>query len=322
MVIKERNLPIRIEMDRALLRRLPKNHSKRPKIEEDLARRMAGYRGEQSLDFPLNKLPHKDYMIFHDVRLLNNNYYFQIDTLLISPYYALILEVKNISGTLHFDNDFHQLIRTANEKEEGFPNPLLQARQQRDEFKIWLADHKFYEIPVEYLVVISNPSTVIKRGPGNSQWLKKVVHSAELLDKMAELKGRYTQQQICNKSMRKISRLILQKHSFQRIEILKSYDINQRDVLTGVQCPSCFFLPMIYETRKWFCPSCHNHLPDAHVQAINDYFLLINSTATNQQICSFLHLNSRHITKRLLTNLAIPHSGTGKARVYYSPFMK
>lgn len=83
---------------------------------------MAGYRGEQSLDYYLGFLT--NYFILHDLRLPDRDHHFQLDTLLISPYFILILEVKNISGTLIFDDHFKQLIRVTPEKEEGFgPDP-------------------------------------------------------------------------------------------------------------------------------------------------------------------------------------------------------
>lgn len=50
-------------------------------------------------------------------------YNFQMDSLNISRDFALIVEVKNISG--YFDRTFNQLIRIANDKEEGFPDSIF-----------------------------------------------------------------------------------------------------------------------------------------------------------------------------------------------------
>ena len=111
LIVKRREIPIRLQKLEALSRRLSKDHSIRPQIEEELLRRWKGYRGEQSVDFYLNKLPEKEYMIFHNLRLENENYYFQIDTLILTSYFALTLEVKNISGTLYFESTFSQMIQ-------------------------------------------------------------------------------------------------------------------------------------------------------------------------------------------------------------------
>ncbi len=54
MIIKERHIPLAILKLEALLRRLPSNHSKIPQIKDELGKRMAGFKGEVSLDFPLD----------------------------------------------------------------------------------------------------------------------------------------------------------------------------------------------------------------------------------------------------------------------------
>jgi hypothetical protein len=86
----------------ALLRRLPKNHVKRTKIMEELSRRWAGYKGEASLDFHLRNLDEKNYLILHDLNLPDGKYNCQIDALLLSPNFALIIEIKNMTGKLTY----------------------------------------------------------------------------------------------------------------------------------------------------------------------------------------------------------------------------
>ena len=108
MIVQERPIPIRIQKNEVLLRRLPKNHITRAAIESELARRWSGHRGEQAVDFPLSKLPESDYLIFHGMRLTNGQFYFQIDTLILTAYFALVLEVKNYVGTLYFDPVLNQ----------------------------------------------------------------------------------------------------------------------------------------------------------------------------------------------------------------------
>ncbi|HEU5141363.1 MAG TPA: nuclease-related domain-containing protein, partial [Bacillales bacterium] len=143
MIKKERKIPLTIRKRTALLRRLPPSHPKRPQIEKQLAKYNAGYRGERSIEYYLSFLPEKQYHIFHDLRLTSGDHFFQLDTLLVSPSFILILEVKNISGTLHFDNTFHQLIRTIEDRKEGFNDPLLQVEHQKTQLANWLSQHKF-----------------------------------------------------------------------------------------------------------------------------------------------------------------------------------
>lgn len=181
MIVKERKIPRKILILEALVRRLPTNHPGRPKIENELLKSYAGYRGEQSIDYHLTFLPQDKFYLLHDLRLQNRQkHYFQMDTLILSPHFFLILEVKNISGSLYFDQEFHQLIRTIDGKEEGFPDPILQVMKQEKQLKSWLEDNHYPSVPIVSLVVISNSSTIIRCSSREKEIKEKVIHSAVL----------------------------------------------------------------------------------------------------------------------------------------------
>ncbi|WP_218970926.1 nuclease-related domain-containing protein [Peribacillus kribbensis] len=114
MITKQRTIPLIILKLDSLLRRLPPTHPKRILIQGDFAKRMAGYKGEQALDYYLNQLSPSDFLILHDLRLPSEPYFFQIDTLLLTTRYLLILEIKNIAGTLYFEKSSSQLIPGCN----------------------------------------------------------------------------------------------------------------------------------------------------------------------------------------------------------------
>lgn len=110
MIVKERKMPVHLLQLEALLRRLPAHHPKRNVVAENLAKFMAGYKGEQAIEYPLSFLSETKYSILHDIRLFDQKHYFQIDALIVSSCFLLFLEVKNIIGTLIFDAKFNQLI--------------------------------------------------------------------------------------------------------------------------------------------------------------------------------------------------------------------
>lgn len=82
MILKERKIPLLIRKLEALLRRLPPHHPKIPLIQEELNKRIAGNKGEASLDFPLDFLDSQEFLIFHDIRLPDEHRFFQLDTLI------------------------------------------------------------------------------------------------------------------------------------------------------------------------------------------------------------------------------------------------
>ncbi len=66
----------------------------------------------------------------------------------------VIIEVKNISGILLFDEKFNQLIRINNKGvEERFPSPINQVWNQKEQLTKWLHKHSVKIPPIETLVV-------------------------------------------------------------------------------------------------------------------------------------------------------------------------
>ncbi|WP_091587080.1 nuclease-related domain-containing protein [Alteribacillus bidgolensis] len=104
----------------------------------------------QSIDYYLSSLSKKTDLIFHDIRLPSKDKtFFQIDIFILTMNFCLILEVKNVAGTLYFNPFFHQLIRTVNDKEEGFPDPILQINRQKDHLNTWLQKNNLPNLPIQ-----------------------------------------------------------------------------------------------------------------------------------------------------------------------------
>ncbi|MEW8971089.1 MAG: nuclease-related domain-containing protein, partial [Mesobacillus sp.] len=92
MIEKERSYPIRLLMYEALMENLTENHPKFPIIEQDYRAWRAGYKGELQTDYRLSFLPEKGYHILRDLRLADEEWYFQIDTLILTLRYILLIE--------------------------------------------------------------------------------------------------------------------------------------------------------------------------------------------------------------------------------------
>lgn len=320
MIKKQRQIPLKIKKLEALLRRLPSAHPQRKKIEEELAKSLAGFYGEQSLDYHLAFLPDKKYLILHDLRIPENeNRYFQIDTLVLCERFFLILEVKNISGTLFFDQSFHQLIRKINDKEDGFPDPVLQVRRQQLQLELWLSKHRFPSMPIVSLIIISNPSTIIKTAPQQGQILQEVIHAAALPSKIKTFDSFYQKEIMNSKELRKLSNLLIKQHAPSNPNFLQQFQIHKTEILTGVHCPACFLLPIARKRGSWFCLHCTISYKDAHIPSLNDYALLLGATITNRELRNFLQLPSVSIATKLLDSLQLRHSGRFKNRTYELP---
>ncbi|QED46651.1 nuclease-related domain-containing protein [Cytobacillus dafuensis] len=314
MIVKKREIPIKILVLEAILRRLHEHHPKRTIIEEDLSKYKAGYQGEKALNYYLSFLDEQKYSIFHDLRLCNGEYYFQIDSLILSTDFALIVEVKNITGTLLFEPNFNQLIRSIDEKEEGFPNPLLQIQRQQLQLRKWLDKKRLIHLPIEILIINSNSSAILK---GNQYVSKYVCKIDRLLEKIATLEKKYIVEILNPQEMRKLSKSILKYHSpFETQSFLQKYSIPSSDIITGVQCPQCKTFPMKYYRRKWYCPRCQTISKVEHIKATQDYFYLIKNTMSNADFRHFLHIHSISSASKLLESMDLKKTGEKKGRLY------
>lgn len=200
MIEKERRVPEIIMQLHALLRRIPEMEHGREKAASELNKRKAGFIGEQKLDYYLDFLDEKKYRIFHGLRLSNRKQFFHMDTLLLTKRFAMILKVKNWNGTFILEPNFHQLIRIHNEKEEAFHDPISKAEHQSRQLKKRLAANGFPDIPIEFDVFISSPST-IKKSP-SKQTSSKVLHAHRLLSKLTSIEKSYSIERLNEKQIK------------------------------------------------------------------------------------------------------------------------
>ena len=318
LIIKAREIPIEIVKNEALLRRIRPTHPKRTEIEADLAKRWAGYRGELITDYYLQELPEKDYYIFHDLRYPSGKNYFQIDTLILTSFFSLLIETKNISGTLTFNRDFRQIIQTKDEMEKGYQDPIAQGSRHQRLFKNLLQEWGFSNLPIISLAVISKPSTILKAETNRTEVSRKVCFAFEVPQKVDLLRNHYLEVIIGPKVIKKLCKNLLKSHTPKEFAPLTYYQISPSDIIPGVQCPICSAFEMVRKQGIWICPKCNCHSRVAHIPAIQDYLLLLDSKITNQKCCDFLHLTSSDIAKYLLTTMNLAYSGTNKGRVYFS----
>lgn len=318
MILKNREKPEKMLKLEALLNRLPTNHCRRTKVEQDLARINAGYRGEGSLDYYLSFLDEKEYFILHNVRLTNKTYSFQIDTLILTPYFILIIEVKNLSGTILIDSVFRQLIRTMNGTENYFPHPEDQTYHQRIQLLHWLQHHKLPILPIEILVVFANQNCILKSDdsyPKTNQ-SSSIIRSTSLLTKIEQIEIKHTKEYLSKKEIRKIASLINKHHASHTLDILLTYQIDRKELIFGVQCPECTVYFMLRKQGKWYCPVCGTTSIHAHLQALQDYSLIVGSFISNKEIREFLCISSTSIARKLMKSSNIPSVGSTKDKQY------
>lgn len=317
MIQKDRELPIKYLTCEALSKRLDKNEPKLPLILSDSAKALAGYKGEQTVDTFLSYLPKEKFWFYRGLRLKQEDLHFQMDNSLLSPHFLVIIEVKNLAGSLFFDPHFDRMIQnTLDGQEKVYEDPLLQISRQKIQLRKWLTDKKLSALPIEHFVCIANNSTKISTVPGFEKKYSRICHPGNLIMKINELDRLYTKEILTLKEMKKWNHALLKWHDPGRVDIGKTYGTKRFQIKNGVFCPICDHLPMIRQRGCWFCPKCNHISFDAHLSSINDYFLLIGPTITNKQLREFIQIPCVKLATKILGQLDLPSTGSKKSRIY------
>ncbi|KON85634.1 hypothetical protein AF332_01400 [Sporosarcina globispora] len=321
MIVKQRKKPIKALKLEALLRRLPSEHQKIDILKKELRKCLAGYNGEKAIDFYLLQLSGDKHLVLHDLRLPDSTgHYIQLDITILTAGFVVILEVKNIAGTLLFDDVFNQLLRISKDDVQALPDPLLQVERQKHQLHCFLEKHNIKNLPIVPLIVISNPSTVLKADERRRNISQKVIRAAALPLKLSNLYNQFPNELFTQKELRKLSRLLIKNHCTANPDILSQFHIQKNEILPGVYCPDCFYIPSKRKSGSWICPQCNSRSKDAHILSLKDYSLLISNQLTNKSIREFLCLNSYSIASKLLVSLELSHTGEGKGRKYELPY--
>jgi hypothetical protein len=319
LFLNERKTPVRILQLQAAKRRLLKSNPKRALIEQDLQRRLAGLWGEKEVDKRLKRLDQEKYSIICDLRLPNGDgTYFQIDTLVLSTCFILIIEAKNIAGSLYFDLTTHQFYRIKDTGEkESFSDPVSQGRLHVQQLRQWLLRNKFSTIFIDFLITMANPHSIFYISPQGHPYAQKIAALAGLTWEIDNLEERCQKEYLTVKEIRRLGKALLKAHTpLQPSEFLQYYDILFSELQPGVHCPRCEYLPLTYRNGKWDCPNCKEEYKDAYKGAANDYLLLIDSKLTNAEFRRFIQFKNADITTKMLGNMNLLICGKNRGRYY------
>nr|WP_106783577.1 nuclease-related domain-containing protein [Lysinibacillus timonensis] len=292
----------------ALKKRLSPSHEQFPNIVEELSRYEAGEQGEQYIMELLseNELPENTY-IMHNVQF-KSKVEVQIDVLVVTPYWCLLTEVKNIKGILYFNDNPLQLIRNEDGKEQILGSPETQLSHYCLGMKSFL-DKNHLKVPIYGVIVFPYNNAIIKKPPKHfpvkvgRELIHFIWNSLPRNDVLVDPKNLVK---------------LLKKERFEddRFPLCKLYGVDKYEIRSGVECTECGTIPMIRTLRTWYCPKCKKNNMHAHKQALKDYAMLINKEITPREGVQFLHLRNRHEAKRFLSANSSVRMGLTKSSRY------
>ncbi|MBI0578212.1 NERD domain-containing protein [Neobacillus cucumis] len=257
-----------------------------------------------------------EHQIFHDLSPSSNDR-FQMDTYFMTPSYGLVLETKNIGGSLEFRENPPQLIRTReNGQKDGFESPVVQLERNRELLSAWLRSHNIF-IPIYGAVVLAYPKQIVLVPPTKAKilfpssipaFINSIPQQAKKLDHDC---FEWLSAELLNSHQRYIPK-----------PICETYHIPFGDIRPGVICKVCDRIGMVKHCRTWYCPYCmaKDHL--AGERTLLEWFLLFNRRITNRECREFLQIDNIHTATRILKNSTMNIEGTFKNRSYIMDLSK
>lgn len=219
----------------ALFRRLKEQYRNNKRLnDDDYSNHVAGFSGEKKADYTISFYPHKNSMIYQDLRLKNGPYAFQIDNLILSETFILIIENKHLAGELEYNSDSQQLVQKNGNSKKGYKSPIHQAATQKLHLLSWLQTFNFPLIPIETLVVLSNPATILENSQDDPSFFHKFIHLESLPAKLNELYGKYPQQVLDRNRLMQLNEFLLKSDTPQQPNLLTQYNIQEKHLINGI----------------------------------------------------------------------------------------
>ncbi|SOC34762.1 nuclease-related domain-containing protein [Ureibacillus acetophenoni] len=299
----------------SLFRRLKTNDpTKYKNYRDEYIKLNVGYEGELQADREWDELEIPvNYSLLHNYETLSDiGRSHQMDTVFLCQHFIWIIDIKNFSGILMFDEDKSQFLRKDFEGDiNGYYNPVDQierhARFINRLFKKWGIN-----LPVEVAVIIVKDSTIIQNAPK----FVPVFHLSGLQSKLNKLFQKHPNPYITDFQYNEIKKRLLVglKRKIWRPSV------DSRDIARGVLCRNCNYrTAMEFKHGTFICPLCNRKSKNAFLEAIYDYKYLFSNSFTNSEIREFLNIKSIYSTTRLLTRLNFETSGSYRNRKYKIP---
>ena len=224
-----------------------------------------------------------------------------------TTYFCAVLEVKNVKGNITFTQQPKQMLREVEGKTDIFQSPEIQLERLEIELSRLFQQHHI-QLPIFSAIAFPFHTSIIQNESKQYPILigKEVLNYIHLLPRP----------RVCADPQKVETILQKQSKPWQRFPLCEYYKVDPRYIKTGVECRACGTIPMIRVNRTWKCANCDVTDQTAHVQALREYYMLVNKYITTQQAMNFLHLRNRYEAIRILKSVSIQRIGQAKSSKY------
>lgn len=278
-------------------------------IESRLYRKKAGRAGEEAVEQTLSEVifPEGTHVFRNVSLLIRKGYRIEIDVMILTPSFGLILEVKNIAGTLFFNEGEGKTVRIQeNGQTDEFDCYVYQLDRQISGFDQFLDIHQI-SMPVFGAVVLANQNTVVKKRPATYPLL----YRKQLARHFRSLQ--FDRPILSANVVNRLSLLIRPRmERYKEQPMCTEMDLSPNMLRRGVLCLGCHHQIEAYQGRGWYCRKCDLPGREAVRQAVEDRLILIWPEITNK----FLMIGHSAQATRLLKSLELKKLGEAPGTSY------
>lgn len=169
-----------------------KDKEKRKKIFKDVMLFKYGLEGEKSVMFEL-KNSFMPMHIFHNIQITDGEPTAQIDFIIITLHFIMVLETKQLMGDIEVtsEGEFIRYFRTKSGKyykKEAIYSPINQAERHSNLIRSILKKKGIINnFPVIPMVVLANSKSIINKGNASTDIAEKVCRVDQLIKRIQEL---------------------------------------------------------------------------------------------------------------------------------------
>ena len=186
-------------------------------IEQDMLNIRLGLQGEKNVYFEL-KNSFVPMYVLHDVQIQEDDYYAQLDFVIITSKFICILETKRLNGDISISNsgDFTRTFKNAKGKvykKEGMYSPISQnQRHVRILQNILTKNNLIKYTPLLSLVVMANPKNIINYKYAPKEIKKQIIKYDQLTDFLTKGLKKDTQINMPIATMEEIAEFLMSNH--------------------------------------------------------------------------------------------------------------
>ncbi len=211
-------------------------------LEQDIKMLSYGIAGEKNVAFELNNC-YMPILVLHDLRIEYDGLTAQIDYLVITKRFVLIIECKNLIGNIEVNNN-GDFIRTTEYKgkykKEGIYSPITQSmrhiemikkirKSRQNNFLTKALFEKFFHETYKSVVVLANPKTIINMKFAKKQVKEKIIRCDQLIEHIKKNINEKKHEIFKEKDMYELAEFFLSLHTPNTVDYTKKYFIGESE---------------------------------------------------------------------------------------------